>query len=282
MKISTIPKKLKRRYLSYKLQDALSSHGTSHCKKINQAISAWKWPISVAYIGKNTYKLVDSDNDSIMFCRPSRIHYYKKGIKNRLCQISAEYFINKINIMEGDYVIDVGANIGEFSLSISEYTRNIIAIEPDPVEYSVLEKNLEVGYKLNNALWNEQTKLTFYQANNSGDSSLFRPPGSEGEVEVSCITLSNLFDRYSLKEKGVKLVKLEAEGAEPEILEGLESDCYRYIQYFTVDVGPERGMNKENTLCEVFNFLISKGFKLKEFGFPRMVALFENQKMKKS
>ena len=45
----------------------------------------------------------------------------------------------------------------------------------------------------------------------------------------------------------IKLLKLEAEGAEPEILLG-GLDKIHLIDYICADVGPERGLSYETTL----------------------------------
>ena len=57
----------------------------------------------------------------------------------------------------------------------------------------------------------------------------------------------------------VKLLKLEAEGAEPEILMGAENKL-ELIQYIAADLGFERGKKEESTYKQVTNFLLSRGF----------------------
>ena len=54
-------------------------------------------------------------------------------------------------------------------------------------------------------------------------------------------------------------IKIEAEGAEPEILEGLIKNLNK-VEYITIDAGFERGVNKESTLVQCTNYL----FRLKK------------------
>ena len=75
---------------------------------------------------------------------------------------------------------------------------------------------------------------------------------------------------------GIKCLKLEAEGAEPEIIEGLGSKL-SLVEYITADLGPERGVNEESTLVPVTNLLLNKGFELVEVQYPRICALFKNK-----
>lgn len=69
--------------------------------------------------------------------------------------------------------------------------------------------------------------------------------------------------QYCLKNsvKFITLLKLEAEGSEPEILMGAE-EYISIIKYIAVDGGPERGVYKEETLSKVINFLLSHNFEL--------------------
>lgn len=78
----------------------------------------------------------------------------------------------------------------------------------------------------------------------------------------------------------IKLFKVEAEGCEPEVLEGA-INLLSNIQYISVDVGFERGIKEENTFVEVNNFLYSHSFKLEKFISPsgRWTALFKNKKI---
>ena len=72
-----------------------------------------------------------------------------------------------------------------------------------------------------------------------------------------------------------KLIKLEAEGFEPEILKGLKKHL-NSVEYITIDCGFERGKNQESTIAECSNYLIKNNFKMIDFGYPRIVALFKN------
>ena len=73
------------------------------------------------------------------------------------------------------------------------------------------------------------------------------------------------------------MLKLEAEGAEPEILEGI-GDKLRLIEYISADLGFERGANCESTLVPVTNMLLRNNFSLVEVGYSRVVALFKNDR----
>ncbi len=79
----------------------------------------------------------------------------------------------------------------------------------------------------------------------------------------------------SFIDKNIKLLKLEAEGGELEVLEGAGEKINK-INYISADLGPERGVNQESTFVPVSNFLNQKNFSLIEYNANRFTALFKN------
>jgi hypothetical protein len=75
--------------------------------------------------------------------------------------------------------------------------------------------------------------------------------------------------------KKIKLFKLEAEGAEPEICHGAINSL-KNIEYISVDVGFERGIKQSSTAPDVVNYLLKNNFVLKNVGDSRMCYLFKN------
>ena len=73
------------------------------------------------------------------------------------------------------------------------------------------------------------------------------------------------------------MLKLEAEGAEPEVLEGAIS-VLNSIDYVSADVGPERGIHEQETRDTVVNFLEAHGFELiKESKGHRKIVLLRRK-----
>ena len=87
--------------------------------------------------------------------------------------------------------------------------------------------------------------------------------------------LSRLPHYYQESYNKIKLLKVEAEGYEPEILQGLKK-YINDVEYITIDCGFERGIKMESTIAECSNYLIQNNFKMINFGFPRLVALYKN------
>ena len=73
----------------------------------------------------------------------------------------------------------------------------------------------------------------------------------------------------------IKLLKIDAEGYEPEVLEGSEK-LFKKIEFITVDFGAERGINQNMTIIEVNNILLKNNFEMINFSNFRLIGLYKN------
>lgn len=224
------------------------------------------------YFEKDLYIFRDKENE--LFYSNKRVLRPIFGFEQLIQELADDYLLEFISISEEDLVIDCGANIGEFYYSIRKKQKNInyIAFEPDPRTFRCLELNLKnkTGVKLiNSGLSNTNSELSFYISEDGSDSS-FINPGVNQEIKVDSVSL----DSYKLGK--VKLLKIEAEGFEPEVLLGAK-ETIKNTSFITIDSGPERGIDGKTTLVDVTDFLYQNGFKLIKFNPKRYVCLFVNE-----
>ncbi len=202
------------------------------------------------------------------------------SLSGRFRELSDDYALDRVDFRPGGIVLDVGANIGEVSLICREFGAVVYAFEPDPVEFSCLEANSDSQiYPQCVALWNSTGLSTLFLANETSDSSLFEPVKSEGLATVGTKTLDDWAEENLAPGQIIDLIKLEAEGAEPEILEGA-SKTLSQVRFISADVGFERpgAVGLESTLPAVANFLLARNFSIVWCGSRRMVLLFKNTK----
>ncbi len=221
-------------------------------------------------------KVIKDFKNPFFLSRKSRFYMYSDGLNNRLEHLFNEYLLNQIKFNDNDLIIDCGANIGElgFYLNYKFGIKNIIAIEPDKQEFEKLQLNTNYAnyLPLNYALYNKNGEIDFYLNNETADSSVFGNK-SLTQVSVKTITLNELFNKQKIKK--CKLLKLEAEGAEPEILEG-GLEALKHIEYISVDCGAERGVNNEITVAPVSKIIHKLNFSLIDAGGVRKILLFKN------
>lgn len=156
------------------------------------------------------------------------------------------------NVKRGMTAIDVGANFGYYSLLLAELvgTRGeLIAVEPNPHAADFLRRSVE----LNGLLGRTRIETSALGATISGDASLyvphsepknaqivsemFQPPPQDGVViKVPVTTL----DGMSAACSRVDFIKIDAEGAEEVILEGMAETIARHKPMLVVEFNPAR------------------------------------------
>lgn len=252
-------------------------------KKINQKIN-YDSTSEIFSIVLNNSKDLNGNKFKHHFFVAKRTKLYLAGLLKRGKYIGETYSLDCIKFCSNDIVIDCGSNSGDLFLyfdSINEYP-NILSFEPEPNEFKALSLNSK-KYKekfqtFNIALSNENGMSTFWSSTDNADSSLIKPKNNSLKIDVETKTLSSFIQQqniFSINDS-IKLLKLEAEGWEPEILEGLDENIKK-IEYITVDVGWERGEDEQSTIREVSNYLFLNNFEIlssHKYG-PRL--LFKNK-----
>jgi FkbM family methyltransferase len=139
-------------------------------------------------------------------------------------------------IKPGMTVLDVGANIGWFSLLAAREvgpTGRVIAFEPDPNTYGLVTDSLEInGYRdraivLKAAVADAPGEATFYRwAAHHGSNGLEINddvrrafPEQVEEITVEVVTLDAVMANAG---GSVDVIKIDAEGAEPAVLAGAQ------------------------------------------------------------
>jgi FkbM family methyltransferase len=234
-----------------------------------------KKKIKFQYKKKENIFTVTEGNITLNFFNKIRgINLYRDGLINRGNFIFSSYCLNQINFSQNDIVIDCGANFGDLMLKLSNYIKpsNYIAIEPNPDCFYILKKNVNnKSVFINKALGNINKTLPFYVSTEEADSSLVKPSYFTNEIKVSVVRLDSLIKELNINK--IKLLKIEAEGYEPEILEGL-GNSINICEYIAVDGGYERGEKQEQTFTTISNYLLKNDFEMKDIYFPWYRALF--------
>ena len=204
---------------------------------------------------------------------------YRNGIQARGEFLFSSYCLNSIDFEEGDVIIDCGANIGDLTLELKSRAPKVryVCVEPNPEDFKFLKKNvdLEASEYVNKALGERNEVLNFYVCTENADSSLVEPPSYTEVIDVEVVRLDNLCNELGIKK--IKLLKLEAEGYEPEILNGA-AGVLNCIEYIAVDGGYERGKDNEQTFTWMTNFLLENKFKMVDIYFPWYRALYRKRR----
>lgn len=217
------------------------------------------------------YRVTDSSGKSIFVSHPRRLSQYQKGIDVRLERLRNEYCLSK-EILASGPIVDVGANVGELFFLAQQEGSEYFAFEPDPSAFKALTANVTDSSLFPIALSNTEGEIPFGLATSGADSSLLiaNSPAASETIVVKTARLDDFAEKYDFP-KRVGLLKIEAEGNEPEVLEGAEQFLERVL-HLVVDAGPERF--GRSTAPEVVNFLLQRGFQLEDVFLKRGTFLF--------
>jgi FkbM family methyltransferase len=198
---------------------------------------------------------------------PERIRYYRHGIAERLRRLTHSYHLGDVALRPGDLVVNVGANIGELAMALTQQGAQVVAVEPDPLTLRCLRLNLAgAAVEIVPAgLWSMDGELTFYQAPQSADTSAINEVGAP-----TVLTVHKLDTLMAGRDGRVRLLVGDAEGGEPEVLEGAR-ETLRRTDFVALDAGYER--KGERTVETCTRLLEAAGFEIVTVDkYSRMLA----------
>jgi len=134
-------------------------------------------------------------------------------------------------------VIDLGANVGQFSEAIiREFNCTCYAIEAVPFVYSQLPENRLVK-KFNYAISDRNEPLKIYTSDNPECNSISQEAASaygfKGEISVDGITLETFLNNQSIEL--VDLLKIDIEGAEEAVFNSTSDATLCNVKQITIE-----------------------------------------------
>jgi FkbM family methyltransferase len=193
---------------------------------------------------------------------------YEEWLKRKYC------LPGFVEVEAGDVVVDCGAYVGGFSIGAAAVAAEVHAFEPERENFRCLFRNFRGvdNFTANEAgLYSRTGRVPLNISANSVEHSLLTP--DDGHVlEVREIEVTTLGD-YVLRRNLPKLdfVKIEAEGVEPEVVDGLE-DLRPYK--LAIDVSPER--DGESPAVLLREKLTALGYDVRQRGYV-LFAKLENR-----
>ncbi len=233
-------------------------------KYIAQNNAPWAWPYH--FIRGLYYQIYKR-----LLVKPM-IKKLFNGKKIRLysdCPISSQFFYTKIPDKKEIHqlrnacwakttFIDIGANIGAYSVMLMDKVDNLIAFEPDQKSFQRLKDNMQLNKDANTCI--EQMALSHYQGQGQFSKTSAQPtnrllaPDDDG-ILVQVTTLDHYASQYELPMSQEYVLKIDVEGEELNMLKGANSflknyqvkgiliesfpDCYPKVSKFLENLGYE-------------------------------------------
>ena len=224
--------------------------------------------------GPNGLLVASDETGRIHFYTTKRAGRYRNGIDARLEATWAKYTTGAMRFGPDDVIIDVGASIGEFALPAARAAGQVLAIEPEPRAFTALKVNAELQSNniiaIQAAASDVTGDLSFFVAADKADSSAIEPDRFTHVDIVPGVRLADLVVEQSIDADRLALVKIEAEGYEPEVLRGLLPDVRP--RFLSVNCDPER--RGESPLNQVVQLMEKAGYRIDVRGFIAVGTLW--------
>jgi FkbM family methyltransferase len=164
----------------------------------------------------------------------------------------------KKNILPGQTVIDLGANIRYFTLLFAGLVGpegHVYAFEPEPENANLLRKNLKIN-SVNNvtviekAVGNEDSiRLLYRSKTNLGNHQIFDNGENRDTIEIYTTTLDAYFADANLK---IDWIKMDIEGAEFQALQGMQKILHQNPHMVLVSEIFAPGLNAAGSSVEEY------------------------------
>lgn len=195
--------------------------------------------------------------------------YSTLGIYGELDTITVEKYVNK-----GDYVVDVGAAIGYYTLILARAVGpdgKVFAFEPKKDRFEILKNNVEMnGYKNtvleNKAVLTPEDQSIFFSLKSSRGGLKFikkktEQTGLQPVVDIQSVDLNTYFDRMNI-EKPISFMKIDVDGPELLVLKSatniLKNDDLKILMEWDTDSAKQSGCDPS----EIVKILKDNYFKI--------------------
>ncbi len=191
--------------------------------------------------------------------------------------------LSKIKI--GDIVIDIGANIGYDTVLFADKVGKkgkVIAIEPDPENFKILQKNIKENKLFNvvavqAAIGDENKKMKIFESEeNYGDHRMWENPSKQNplpgkpesplkevgkfrkEVPVFCRRLDDLIKELGYEK--IDFIKIDVQGFEYKVIEGGQKTINNDKPIIFFEYWPW-GINKAGNISSDLTLFLKKIYK---------------------
>ncbi|RCK34080.1 hypothetical protein TH9_06745 [Thalassospira xiamenensis] len=134
-------------------------------------------------------------------------------------------------LRDGDLFVDVGANVGSYTILAAHTGANVISVEPIPYTFNRLKKMIAVNLLSESqvdahciGLADKEGQLVFTAGLDTTNHVLYTPPSKQFKnTTVETITAPVLTLDILLQDKAATMIKIDVEGFEHIVLKGATS-----------------------------------------------------------
>ena len=232
--------------------------------------------LSEVHFNNITYNMfVYKENDIVSNTISDNHHYEKDETYNILDGLN--FYSKKKNLINNNiYIIDVGGNVGWYTLILGKLGYNVVSFEPLKMNYYILNKNYCLNKEINVTLINkglfpEEKRCYIYSPGNNIGDGITNCNGKflENSVNNGEIILTKLSNYMSYFEnKNLAMIKMDIEGLEGKAFEsGIEFITNYHVPFIFMEFNPKYLRGYGTNPQEFLENFINNGYKINLLNF---------------
>ncbi len=176
-------------------------------------------------------------------------------------------------IKQGYTVLDIGANIGYYTLMFSKLVGpngKIYAFEPDPENFAILKENIASNKIANviaeqKAVSDKSGPIRLFKAKaNLADHRIYDPGDKRDTVDIQSVSIDDYFNGMN---EEIDFIKMDIEGAEGGALKGMEQLLKRHHEIKLMTEFYPSGLRQFGICADSYlSLLAAYGFEIYELG----------------
>jgi len=177
----------------------------------------------------------------------------------------------KKEVKKGDVVLDIGANIGYYTLILARLVGDggkVFAFEPDPTNFALLRKNVEAnGYNnvalVQKAVSNQTGKTRLYlNPDKAADHRIYESGDGRQSIVIEAVRLDDYFKNFNGK---IDFIKMDVQGAEGRVIQGMLNLLKKnHNVKIAMEFAPNSLQKSGTAPADCLNLLTGLGFNLFE------------------
>jgi FkbM family methyltransferase len=175
-----------------------------------------------------------------------------------------DYFLN---IREGVF-LDVGASVGKYTILVGRRIKGkVISIEPNTKNFNILKKSIALNgldnvTLVNSPCFSKEEEMDFFEGEGVGMHSFYKTKltNPKRSIRIHSRKLDSILLESLNKEelKKVSFIKIDAEGAEHEILKGSKEVLKKSHPKILIEIWDSNNLAKVNEILSDLKYSCKK------------------------